>query len=379
MTKHNHHACLSSFLNDNEIPSVKSHLGFLEIIRKSHNETINSNLYAYFLSCDEHHIKGLFLETLLDLLSSKLGKEKELNFNNYVVNTEVSTNLGRVDIVVEDLLSQSTIIIENKIYHNIKNPLEDYWEHFKINEEWKVGILLTLHPHDIPDEVEGKFINITHWEWISKVKSSLVVDKIKSATLKLYLTDFIKTIENMSTTNQLNESAKFFFENAKKVNQAYETIIEGHRFMIEQYRLIASKLGLNEYGNDISFRNFWDESNKIDTYFTLTTHDIIQGEGFKYNIIIELFRDDRDRLEDLRTKFSNYDQYKDKVEGKIAGHYTHFLVKEYETSLEDMHNFADHVVNNIKKDFGKIYIEIVEFLYPDFNTSELRKNLSTGG
>ena len=161
----------------------------------------------------------------------------------------------------------------------------DYWDHFTYNINVKIGVLLTLKTSDIPIEVSNKFINITHWEWINKVKSNFDFTKIENNRLKIYLEDFINTIETMSTTYKLNQSAKFFFENAKKVNQAYETITEGHRFMIEQYQLIASKLGLDEYGNDILFRNFWDEANQIDIYLTVTTHDIILGDSFCYKII----------------------------------------------------------------------------------------------
>lgn len=366
---------LEEFLQANPIPTIKSHQGFLEIIRKSHNETINSNLYAYFLTCNEQGVKGVFLEALLSLISEKSKKEEKLLFNNFVVNTEVTSTLGRIDIVIQDLINQNTLIIENKIFHNINNPLLDYWNHYKIADDKKVGILLTLHPQQIPNEVADKFINITHWEWIRTIDEHLDYESIENSSLKLYLTDFINTVKNMSTTYQLNESAKFFFENAKKVNQAYETIIEGHRFMIEQYRLIASKLNLTEYGNDISYRSFWDEHNKIDTYFTITTHHIIQGEGFKYKIIIELFRDDRERLNELRNKFSKHFQYDENIKGSIFSHFTHFMVKEYETTLEDLNSFGNQVIKNIQQDFASLYVEMVEYLYPNTDISGWKENL----
>jgi hypothetical protein len=364
---------LTNFINDEEIPLEKSRIGFLEIIRKSHNETINSNLYAFFLSCENQYIKSLFLDALLGLV--KIKSSKELDFNDYIVNTEVTTSLGRIDIVLQDLMNQNSIIIENKIFHTINNPLEDYWRHYKIKNSKKVGVLLTLHPHKVPEEVKKEFINITHWEWISKVKSDLDLKLIRDDALKIYLTDFINTIENMSSTNQINKSAKFFFEHAKKVNQAHETIIEGHRFMIEQYRLIASKLGLNEYGNDISYKSFWDEHNKIDTYFTITTYDIIQGEGFKYKIIIELFREDKNKLEGLRERFKEHKQYDSEKEGEKTTNHIHFLVKEYDTSIDNLNRFADDVVGHIKKDFANLYVEMVEHLYPEKDISSWKQSM----
>ena len=312
---------LTNFIKHTSIPTVKSHQGFLEIIRKQHNETINSNLYAYFLACNEQAIQGVFLETLLDLINEKSKKEEKLLFNNFVVNTEVATSLGRIDIVIQDLINQNTLIIENKIFHNINNPLLDYWNHYKINSDKKVGILLTLHSQQIPNEVAGKFINITHWEWISKIDEHLDYESIENSALKLYLTDFINTIKNMSTTYQLNESAKFFFEHAEKINQINDMINEGHRFMSEQYQLIASKLGLAQYGSSIEWKNFWDDENKIYVYLTVLNENIIKGKDFKYRIVIELFGDIKERHLKLEKEFRNHSQFKGCAEKKKISHH----------------------------------------------------------
>jgi hypothetical protein len=101
---------LANFINDEDIPLEKSRIGFLEIIRKSHNETINSNLYAFFLSCENQYIKSLFLDALLGLV--KIKSSKELDFNDYIVNTEVTTSLGRIDIVLQDLMNRLKLMIE---------------------------------------------------------------------------------------------------------------------------------------------------------------------------------------------------------------------------------------------------------------------------
>jgi hydroxylamine reductase (hybrid-cluster protein) len=145
--------------------------------------------------------------------------------------------------------------------------------------------------------------------------------------------------------------------------------------MIEQYRLIASKVGLNEYGNDISYKSFWDEHNKIDTYFTITTYDIIQGEGFKYKIIIELFREDKNKLEGLREKFKEHKQYDSEKEGEKTTNHIHFLVKEYDTSIDNLNRFADDVVGHIKKDFANLYVEMVEHLYPEKDISSWKQSM----
>jgi len=62
---------LQTFINQNEIPTVKQQFGFLEIIKKSHNETINSNIYAHFLSCKINDIQHAFLHALISIIKKK--------------------------------------------------------------------------------------------------------------------------------------------------------------------------------------------------------------------------------------------------------------------------------------------------------------------
>lgn len=55
-----------------DIPeSEKSNIGFLEIIKKQYNETINSAIYAHFINADENLVRDLFLNALTDLIEEK--------------------------------------------------------------------------------------------------------------------------------------------------------------------------------------------------------------------------------------------------------------------------------------------------------------------
>jgi len=360
-------------LTDVEIPTSKERIGFLEIIKKSHNETINSNIYAYFLSGEDSTISHAFLAALLSLIKEKTGKKYA--FSKHEVTTELVTETGRIDIVIRDLLSPTTLLIENKLLHWLHNPLLAYWNHFKIAETHKLGILLTIDAHEIPQAVYGKFINITHWEWVSTVKKHVDLDSLKDPANKVYLNDFFNTIEKLSTTYKMNASAKFFFENASQVNKAHKTLLEGHKFILGQYDLIASKLGLQTYGGDINWKNFWDEDNVIDTYFTITAHDIISGEELKYQIIIELIREDKLHLDSIVNEFKEHPQFKVKERGQNKDFYCHLIVKEYCISLSELASLADHVVENIRKDFGELFIAIVKFRYSEKNISKWRQKV----
>lgn len=364
---------LSHFLNNTKIPIVKEDIGFLEIIKKPHNETINSNIYAHFLSCDDSIITEAFLSALLDLINAKTNRE--LKFSRPYVNTEFSTNEGRIDILIRDFTEPTTIIIENKIFHWLHNSLLEYWNYFKIKNDHKIGILLTVNPHHIPKEVADAFVNITHWEWIQNIQERLNFDEIRKKANKVYLKDFFNSIKNLSTTYTMNASAKFFFEHAAQINKANATLIEGHKFMSEQYQKIASLLGLETFGNEIDWKNFWDEDNRLDTYFTIAAQDIISGKGLKYKIIIEVIRDDKTRIEEIVNNFKDHAQFKDKERGQSVDFYSHLLVKKYEITIEDFGAFANHVVKNIKNDFGDIFVSIVKHLYPNTNINNWKQNV----
>lgn len=368
-------SALQSFLNQNKIPTVKQQIGFLELIKKANNETINSNIYAHFLSCKINAIKYAFLDALISIIEEKTNKE--FSFSVLDVRTECKTNKGRIDIVLQDLVNLNTILIENKIYHRLDNDLEEYWDFFKINDDKKVGVLLTLNPYPIENtDVEGKFINITHWEWVSAVKETLDINSLEDGAYRIYINDFFNTIENLSTTYNMNDSAKFFFKNAAQVNNANVTLVEGHSYLITQYEQIAEKLGLKTYGSDINWRNIWDEENRLDTFLTIISEDLISGKAPSYKIILELMREDKDYIPELDVKFKMHPQYIDKFRGQTLGLHCHFLVKEYEISLNELDQFAEIVVSNIKNDFNNIFIEIIEYLYSENVTSKWKHNFS---
>ena len=357
---------LEEFLRTETIPVIKNKIGFLEIIRKQHYENINSNLYAHFLSCGINEIRSLFLDSLLSLISEKANKQ--LYFTNEKVSTEILTaSNGRIDFVIEDFNTQNTIIVENKIYHELRNDLLDYWNHYKIDSSKKVGILLTLYPFKVPDIVEKEFINITHLEWINRIKENYTAEML-TGNYKVYVEDFINTIESLTLTNTMNESAKFYFEHAQQVLKANETLREGQVFLNNQLQEIASKIGWQTFGSDMNWRNFWDENNHLDTYLTIITRNIIEGK-LNFRLILELNREDKKRLADVIAVFENHPQAIGNLNGYSKGTYVHFLSKDYTLTIEELANFADVVVAKIKDDFAEITIDVIKYLYPNTDIS----------
>ena len=356
---------LHTFLATTEIPVVAPQIGFLEIIGKQHHENINSALYAHFINADEEGISDVFLQTLLELIKKKTNKN--LPFIDAAAQTEVTTKEGRIDILIRDRRQDSTIIIENKIYHWLNNPLLEYWEHVKVNDANKVGVLLTLESHAVPEDVKGKYINITHLEWVRLIKERLLENEFPF-NYRVYLNDFVQTIENLSTTYEMNEAAKFYFQHAKQVKKANHTMNEAHDFLKNQFQLIADRIGWQTFGNALEWRNFWDEANHLDTYLTILTKDLLEGKP-RYTLILELLRKDREREKELREFLKDHPQTKGKTRGEDSGEYLHFLCKDYTITEDELANLSEHVVNRIRNDFADMKLKVIQKLYPKVNTA----------
>jgi len=344
--------------------------GFLEITRQAHRETVNSNIYAYFL--DPNHQKSiadLFLHTLLELIESKVDAPKKLSCSVPTIYTEVTTkNRKRIDLVIEDDAAKEVIIIENKLFHHLHNDLLEYWEHYAYKAINKVGVLLKLEAHDIPTEVSDKFINITHKEWIVAMKKKGLPTNIPSK-FYVYLNDFFQTIEQLTSNYLMNEQASFYFKHAEKIQELQQTIHEGNQFMEGQIQLLASKLNLDVYGKSMEWRNFWNAEKVHYTYYTLIFDDIMNG-GDTIQIIIELFREDIDKADDLRKLVTNnegcnslYQQMETRGDG--SNNYLHFAWREYKISSEEIGTLAKFVYQKIEKDFKPVMDVMIEYLYPE--------------
>lgn len=350
---------LKRFLQNNSIPVVENKVGFLEIIRKQHHENINSNLYAHFINSSNESVRTLFVDALLELVYNKTGKR--FSMPEVYASTEVNTGKGRIDIVIMGNQDKDIILIENKIYHCLNNDLLDYWQFFKIDDSKKVGVLLTLHNHQIPSDVIGKFINITHFDWARLIERNLASIDLP-VNYAVYINDFINTIKNLTTTYEMNESTKFYFEHSEQIVKAQQTIHEAHKFINEQLELIANTIGWQTYGNSMNWRNLWDAHNKLDTYLTIITKDLLEGRK-SFTIILELNREDKLKENEVAKLLENHPQKLSKKRGNSQGSYVHFLYKSYPITFEELENFAEIVVEHIRKDFADMTLKVIRLLY----------------
>jgi len=347
--------------------------GFLEIIGLSHYENTNSKIYAYFLNQkNEPKISNLFISSLLNLIDEKNKSEigKELNIEEYSATTEIQTNEGRIDILIEDKTNESAIIIENKIYHNLDNPLNDYWNFINYSENKKVGILLTLQLLSSSElkmirtvkksTLIDNFINITHKEWIDKIIATGLPTGL-SPKMYIYLNDFFQTIDNLTKSITMNELTKFYFKYPKKINSAVLTLKEAEAFIDTQLQILAEKLKLTLHGKTFQWRNILNENDYNNICYTVYFEPLFKGEN-KVSIIITL---EGDKLEQ-RLKIQDYLTKKNllhdkKLNTNKGSNFCHFITKEYELNINEIENLAETLFNKIDTDFKDIMVEIDNF------------------
>lgn len=365
---------LSKFLQQTKIPEVHEKFGFLELIKKQTNETINSQIYAHFLDSNVPEIKNAFMDGLMSILIERV--DKNLALVEPFTYTEVYTSSKkRIDIVIEDFHSQSAIIIENKINHEVNNPFKEYWDHYdKFSEDNRIGVLLTIHPETIPVEVKDFFVNITHKEWIDNVKSTLELFNLDLWN-QVYLSDFFNTIDNLTKSYAMNESAMFYFQNAQKVLQATETRNQAVIFINNQLQIVSSELKLDMNGNNLDWRNFWDSQNGINTYLTVITEKLMLGRN-NIMIILELFNDDVKTLPNLDQHLKNHPQYQTKMKGEVKSNkFAHYLTQNYELTQDELASLGETIVNYIRLDFADILIEAIKLNHPNKDISHWENHL----
>lgn len=341
-----------------DIPTgVADHVGFLEISGVAHKETINSRIYAYFLdgSVDEN-ISSIFIAALLKLINEKTEKWQNSNdplFVSFSCETETSTAKGnRIDLLIKDEESGKAIIIENKIYHHLANDLLDYWNHAKMDAENKVGILLTLSRHAIPSEVEGKFINITHKEWIDEILKMGLPAKLNTNSY-VYLNDFFSTIEQLTKSEHMNQQAEFYFNYANRVNKAMDTHREALNFVIDQLKIVAEDLGWTLYGKNDSWRDIWNEVNQKQAYYLIDIGDLFTDKK-EIKVTLVLFRDAIAKEDIIRQALEGNEAF-NKLDDTASHHsFVYLKAKTYQLSLKELKELATSLSGKLKGDFKPV-------------------------
>ncbi len=183
----------------------------LEIAGFPHYENVISNLLAFYFDFNEKHgLKDLFIKALF----SSLNLSKEYIYSDTInVYKEVLTKKNkRIDLIIE--LDEYVIAIENKIFHTLNNPLDDYENYMKLTYPDKkcIGVLLSIHP--IKLKARSFFKPILYHKYCRSLSAKLGLYLTTSNNFQAsFVTDFIKTLDNLKKDSIMNNEVIEYMSN----------------------------------------------------------------------------------------------------------------------------------------------------------------------
>lgn len=221
-------------------------------------ERCSQILRFYFSPLAPHKLRGLFLDSLLELL----GMKERYTIQNVKVYTEESTeDRKRIDITI--VTDDFVIAIENKIFADVYNPLEIYREHVKnkySDKKNKQFVVLSVKRITALDKIEREgFCYVSYADLFRVIKEKIGKYVIGcDQTYLTFLFDFIRTIEKKYIYNN-TEMKQFFLKNRETIDKLVEQyeafkkeIINDQRECISRIeKLVKEKTNANWYIFDL--------------------------------------------------------------------------------------------------------------------------------
>lgn len=222
MTKEEMQKLILEFDNLTKVETQRTLLELCQYPSRRFEEICSRLLSFYLLPTNEHGFGDLFIRSLLELLDER--NDLKYTPRNLVVNTEENAEGRRIDLTIRG--DNFIIGIENKVNAYLYNPLDIYRKELeKYKKEHTIGLVLSLRK--ISDNSSIALMNINEFdpilytEYFEKIKQNLgFYLRHGNEKYLTFLTDFIKTIENMESNNILEpEQTAFFYENFTKIDE----------------------------------------------------------------------------------------------------------------------------------------------------------------
>lgn len=241
-------------LDFKSIPRHKQTKTFMEISGYPHYENVCSNILKFYLDpTNEHGLKDLVLNSLLHLIDKDF--HFDLDFEQIEVYREHKTiNDNRLDLVV--LTENYAIGIENKIFHHLHNDLTDYKntvESFCYNSRKPVCIVLSLNKLTSNEDIEkintNDFVNVTYEQVFQNIKQN-IGEHLNSSNISYlnHLTDFIKSIENLTPRTMENKALWTFFKNnSETIQELTDSFSEYKNSLSQKIYQLKDTLPQNEF------------------------------------------------------------------------------------------------------------------------------------
>jgi hypothetical protein len=314
------------------LPDMPSPLkkNIFDIMGVQNKETINSKVLAYFLDPNEDHGFGtLFFDSLLKLLiEEKEDAQESCEYSGeFQVSTEDTTYYAeeedqqqkRIDITIQG--DDWSIIIENKLYHFLKNPLKAYLQHAKKHSTHVEGIVLSLkklRENECTDDGIS-FSNVTHKALLDHIQKDLILANIENDTDIIYLREYIKTINThyqyMNNETSNNDLVNILIDQRGAIEKIEKNKAEAIRHIDRQIEEVFEKRGY------IKVKQWYCHPNDDNLCFSvIPSREILETNNmrFSYEVFNDLKNDLGDEIKkihealkdsDLGTNFHFDDKY----------------------------------------------------------------------
>lgn len=232
---------------------------FMDIAKYPHRESVCSNILAFFMDPAESHGLGtLVLDALADAVD--IADTDEGLGGNISIDREVITRAGnRIDILVAS--DTHAILIENKIYATVSNPLDDYTRYLELNYGNLKGhkILLTVFPTS--EGREWCFKNLTYESFIDQIRT-LLGRYVSGADTRhlMILLDFLNTLESLRKGSRMDqEFVKFLAERDGDIKSLFNNLKSLRKEMREKVQELRDLIDTNQYPN-VEEKDLWRAS-----------------------------------------------------------------------------------------------------------------------
>lgn len=245
----------------------------MEISGYPHYENVCSNILKFYLDpTNEHGLKDLVLNSLLHLIDKDF--HFDLDFERIEVHREHETlNDNRLDLVV--LTENYAIGIEIKIFHHLHNDLTDYKntvKSFCYNSKKPVCIVLSLNKLTSNEDIEkintNDFVNVTYEQFFQNIKQN-IGGHLNSSNISYinHLTDFMKSIENLTPKTMENKALWTFFKNnSETIQELTDSFSEYKNSLFQKIYQLNDTLPQNKFAPTVARQWIYAGSRLVHDY-----------------------------------------------------------------------------------------------------------------
>lgn len=333
---------LKKILDKIEIKQQKTNDNIFEIGTRGFYENPFTEVLSFLLdSQSKYPNRNLFVKNFLESLPN-LSNEITASFlNDLKVSTQHTTiNNKFIDLIVFN--EKYILVFENKIFHWLANPFDEYETDIKTRYSTLIPFLYILSYN--PTNTPINWANITISECFTNIKNNMIF-KFDNKW-DFYVNDFLEHYIQTNKEKMNHQEFEFYTQNFSK-------IIAGNIYVNNFIEEIISKVRENlpiDFINRISEITDWgDNFSRAVRFYPFETMDnivfIFRSDG-KFSISVYYYKEYGNFIGEISKIVGNI-KYRNWKEG-IAMCFTLQDGKEF-TNIEEAINECIHQINEMKK------------------------------